>query len=310
MKLSVLMITYNHEKYIAEAIESVLMQEVNFEYEIIIGEDCSTDSTRNIILKYKNKYPDIIIVNNNECNLGMHNNFINTYNKCRGKYIALLEGDDYWTTSDKLQKQVDLLDSNDDYVSCFHAVKVINSEKNSSYIYRPATTEPIYATEDILRNNFISNCSVVLRNGLIDDFPKWFCALKQADWSFHLLNSQFGNVYFMDEIMATYRMHSDGVWTGMDIEDRYKGVLESYYAFDQHFRNIYHDLITEQVYKTYKKLVAACCNSGSAWKIRKIFPGMLFFMLQDNEWGFFRTCILAFKVYIPRKIDLKKCLCL
>ena len=125
MKVSVLVITYNHEKFIAQALDSVLMQETDFIYEIIVGEDCSSDQTRKIVLAYGEKYPDKVRLLLPEQNLGMMYNFITTYRACRGQYIAILEGDDYWTSDRKLQKQVDFLDSHQDCTACFHNVNVV-----------------------------------------------------------------------------------------------------------------------------------------------------------------------------------------
>ena len=103
------MITYNHEKFIAEAIEGVVMQKTNFQFELVIGEDCSTDNTRAICIEYQKKYPDIIRLRLPETNQGMMLNWINNINSGRGKYIALCDGDDYWTDPYKLQKQVDFM---------------------------------------------------------------------------------------------------------------------------------------------------------------------------------------------------------
>jgi glycosyltransferase involved in cell wall biosynthesis len=107
MKVSVLMITYNHEKFIAQAIDSILMQQTDFEYEIVVGDDFSKDRTRAILDNYKKKHPSKIKLLFPDRNLGMHRNFIQTLNSCQGQYVALLEGDDYWTSPYKLQKQVD-----------------------------------------------------------------------------------------------------------------------------------------------------------------------------------------------------------
>src|ERR1700676_449892 len=112
MKLSVMMITYNHERYIAQAIESILAQKVNFDYELVIGEDCSTDGTRAVILDFHRRYPSRIVPLLRERNLGGPRNFLGTLAACRGKYLALLEGDDYWICTDKLQRQVDFLEAN------------------------------------------------------------------------------------------------------------------------------------------------------------------------------------------------------
>src|SRR3712207_1086613 len=102
MKVSVLMLAYNHEKFIAQALDSALMQQVNFDYEIVIGEDCSTDNTRDILIRYQKEYPHRIRLLLPEKNLGMHDNLIQTFKACRGDYIAFLEGDDYWTSPNKL----------------------------------------------------------------------------------------------------------------------------------------------------------------------------------------------------------------
>ncbi|MDF1549683.1 MAG: glycosyltransferase, partial [Bacteroidales bacterium] len=125
MKLSVCMITYNHEKYIGQAIEGVLMQKTNFDIELLIGEDFSNDNTRNICMGYKNKYPDKIKLLLREKNIGMMRNFIQTLNTCKGKYIALCDGDDYWTDPLKLQKQVDFLEANPEYALCYHRVNIL-----------------------------------------------------------------------------------------------------------------------------------------------------------------------------------------
>src|ERR1017187_2565779 len=110
-KVSVLMITYNHEKYIAQAIESVLMQKTDFPYELILGEDCSTDGTREIVREYSRKHPEIVRAPPRERTLGAKENVRQIVFASRGKYIALLEGDDYWTSQEKLQLQADLLDA-------------------------------------------------------------------------------------------------------------------------------------------------------------------------------------------------------
>ena len=118
--VSVCMITYNHENFIREAIDGVLMQKTDFPIELIIGEDCSTDGTRKIVMEYARKYPDIIRPLLPDSNLGMMKNFIETMQAATGKYIALCEGDDYWTDPYKLQKQVDFLEANEEYSLCCH----------------------------------------------------------------------------------------------------------------------------------------------------------------------------------------------
>ena len=118
-QVSVCMLTYNHEKYIAQAIESVLMQKTDFDYELVIGEDCSVDKTREIVKKFQLKCPNIIKPIYHERNVGASRNcFEFVLPACKGKYIALLEGDDYWIDSLKLQKQIDVFEANSHIALC------------------------------------------------------------------------------------------------------------------------------------------------------------------------------------------------
>lgn len=213
MKVSVLIITYNHSKFIAQAIESVLMQKVNFEYEIVIGEDSSTDNTRQILLDYQKQYSDKIRLLLPEKNLGMHRNFVNTLQACRSEYIAILEGDDYWIADDKLQKQVEFLDENPDFTICFHNVMVFHEDNQyQPYIFLHNQPTVSYI-EDLLIRNFISTPSVMYRNGLVESIPTWFYEQGMGDWIFHILNAQYGKIGYIDEVMSAYRIHVQGVWS-------------------------------------------------------------------------------------------------
>src|ERR1700683_2854968 len=118
MKVSVLIVTYNQECYIGQAIESVLAQKVNFDYEIIIGDDCSTDGTRSLITEFQRLRPDRIKAILRDRNIGANRNVAGVAAASRGQYAAFLEGDDYWTATDKLQKQVDFLDAHPDRSIC------------------------------------------------------------------------------------------------------------------------------------------------------------------------------------------------
>ena len=116
------MLTYNQERYINEAIRSVMLQETNFPFELVIGNDASTDCTGTICADWQKKYPEQIVLFNRKKNLGLQQNFIQTYTRCRGQYIAICEGDDFWTDKRKLQIQADFLDTHPDYSTCFHRV--------------------------------------------------------------------------------------------------------------------------------------------------------------------------------------------
>jgi glycosyltransferase involved in cell wall biosynthesis len=212
--ISILMITYNHEQYIAQALESILMQQGDIAYEIVIGEDCSTDNTRAIVQEFQQRYPHIIRPLLHPRNIGMMQNFMRTYEACRGRYIAMLEGDDYWTSPYKLQRQADVLDAHPDIAICFHTVQRFTEDGSSPPDLFP---DPHYQTistiEDILQRNFIQSCSAMFRNRLFGNFPPWFGSLKLGDWPLHILNAQYGNISYISEVLAAYRMHGSGVWS-------------------------------------------------------------------------------------------------
>ena len=132
LKVSVLMVTYNHEAFIGQAIESALAQETNFDYEIVIGEDCSTDQTQEIAQEFQQRYPDRIrlLLRKNNLGGGGKENFVKTYQACQGKYIAMLEGDDYWTSPHKLQTQVDFLESHPHFSLSSHNVFIHYEDKS------------------------------------------------------------------------------------------------------------------------------------------------------------------------------------
>lgn len=214
------MITYNHQDYIEQAISGVLMQKTNFEFELIISNDNSTDNSDLVIRNYINnhKYKDKVKYINNRENKGMMPNFINTLEKCTGQYIAICEGDDYWTDELKLQKQADFLDQNKDFSICFHKMKVQDKEeiKDDFIIYNSQIT----TIHDLTKGNYIHTYSVMYRNNLFEKFPEYFYTSPVGDYFLHLLNSQYGKIYCFDEIMAVYRIHDTSYWSSKKQEER------------------------------------------------------------------------------------------
>ena len=150
--VSVFMMAYNHEKYISEAIEGVLMQNTNFDFDIVIGEDCSTDNTRQIILDYQRKYPGKFKLLLHKENIGAMANQQAVFSACTGKYIAICEGDDYWTDPYKLQKQVDFLEDNNGFVICFTNT-LIKNEKNGQFIIAKKNIWDVAETKELLTHN-------------------------------------------------------------------------------------------------------------------------------------------------------------
>ena len=215
--ISVVMITYKHEAFLAEAIEGVLMQEVDFEVELIIADDCSPDGTQDIVNHYIENHPKghWIKYHQHEKNIGMMPNFIFALKEAKGKYIALCEGDDYWIDPYKLQKQVDFLEENPDYSVCFHMVQILNEStgklENDSTHQIPETTSII----DLAKGNFIHTPSVVYRNSFIM-FDPIFNTVPAGDYLIHMLNARKGLIKKLNDTMAVYRLHDQGVWSSQN----------------------------------------------------------------------------------------------
>jgi len=216
MKLSVCLITFNHKRFIAQALEGALAQKANFHYEIVVGDDCSLDGTREIAIGYQQRYPSKIRLALPERNLGTNRNLAQTLRACRGQYIALLEGDDYWTCSTKLQEQVDFLDAYTECAICFHAVKVFYEDGSSTPRKSPRFGfKKISTLEDLLtRGNFMPTCSIVFRNGLFGELPDWFYSLRIADFPINVFNAQHGEIGYLNKVMGAYRIHRGGTFSG------------------------------------------------------------------------------------------------
>lgn len=166
--LSVIMTTYNHERYIAEAIESVLRQQTSFGVEIVVGEDCSTDRTMAVVRDYERMYSDCIRVITAEENVGWRKNYRRTIAAARGKYIALLDGDDYFTHRKKLQLQVELLEQNPDVGMCY--TRSERRDEEGGVTLYPETEDCPTTFEAMLRRNPAENCTVVARRELVEEY--------------------------------------------------------------------------------------------------------------------------------------------
>lgn len=212
--LSVCFITYNHEKYIRQALDSVLLQQVNFSMEVVIGNDCSTDGTTLIVQEYLEKYPDRIRLNPIESNIGMTANWLSTIQACKGKYIAMLEGDDYWTDVHKLQKQVDFLEKNPHYSFIAHDLDVIEEEgvlAQDSLLHFEENCE-LTITDCLTKQIFLQTATLVFRKGMLNPFPNWADKrVKSIDVLLYLMLSSQAPFYYLAEKMSVYRLHQAGI---------------------------------------------------------------------------------------------------
>jgi glycosyltransferase involved in cell wall biosynthesis len=275
MKLSVAMITYNHGQYIAQAIESILAQKVNFEYEIVIGEDCSTDGTRAVVMAFHRRYPDRIRLLLRDHNVGAMRNFVKTIETCHGEYLTLLEGDDYWIATDKLQKQIAFLDAHPECAICCGRARALYEAGTQNldtkwdvYPERPAGP---YMIEDILKGNFVVPCTAMLRRELVPPFPEWFVEMKLGDWPLFAMVARFGTIELMDDIVARYRVHPGGVWSSMANFTRYKETARMLTALDRELWFRYTSTVRETIANSYLGMATISRSQGRRIETAKHF---------------------------------------
>lgn len=214
--VSICVLAYNHEKYIRQAIESILSQKADFPFEILIGEDCSTDETPSTVLELEREHPQIIRVLRSPKNIGTNRNLIRTMEQCQGKYIAILGGDDLWSSPLKLKKQVEFLENHPECTICFHPVEVYIQETGLIRGVFPDYEIPaITGMIDLIKDNYIPACSLMYRNVQLEKIPEAYFDLKIEDWPLSMMYAKKGKIGFVNEIMARYRVHSSSAFSSL-----------------------------------------------------------------------------------------------
>ena len=216
--------SYNHEDFIAEALDSMLMQQTNFAFEILIHDDASTDGTTDIIRRYEQKYPEIvkpIYQTENQYSKGVLVELFN-HERAKGKYMAICEGDDYWTDPNKLQKQVDYMEAHPECSMCVHAAERVSAiTKKTVSAIRPSQGNKIFSVEEVIEGGgdlFATN-SIVYSREKIPKMPEFYLNATIGDYPLVICGALNGTVYYMDENMAAYRVEVKGSWTAVQVSD-------------------------------------------------------------------------------------------
>ena len=210
-KVSVVSTTYNQEAYVRQTFDAFVAQRTDFPVEIIVADDASTDSTPEIIGEYAERHPHLFRPIFRSENLGLHANLIHALSEARGEYVALCEGDDYWTDPLKLTKQVALLDRCPETAVCFHPVRVVWEDgRTGDSEFPPADWRRHLSVDWLLRRNFIQTNSVMYRRlARYDDIP---ADVMPLDWYLHVRHAVHGDVAMLQETMSVYRRHTEGMW--------------------------------------------------------------------------------------------------
>jgi glycosyltransferase involved in cell wall biosynthesis len=234
-RLTVLLTTYNHERFVEQALQSVVDQTTTFQFEVVVLEDCSTDNTRAIVQAFAADHRDVVRLALAESNENSNRLFAEQWAACGSEYVAMLDGDDYWTSPDKLQRQVELLDSAPDLAFCFHDVRIVSDGDEASAEAEDrlfVNMNPSAITAETLWSRcFVPGSSPVLRRALIPELPAWWVSGSDAggaphgDWALMLLFAQHGGIGYIDEPLGVYRIHGGGVWSSRSPEQQRQDIV-------------------------------------------------------------------------------------
>lgn len=276
--VSIFVLTYNQEKYISQTINSLLNQKANFPFNIVIGDDCSSDKTLQILEDFKSNYPAVIKLIKSKKNNGLIKNYIKTIKQCDGKYIAICDGDDYWIDDYKIQKQVNFLENNKDFSIVF--TKKIDLYGENEFIKDKNIKPEISDFDTIIKGNFIASVTVLFRNYFYQNkLPKYYLKYPYGDWPCYLRVTNDGTkIKFLNEYTAVYRKT-----TGITTKMRKKPIYFLKYNLDI-LKDIYKDpffnknkkIIKKSIVKNQMMLMQSLNKNKKYLKGIKLFSHLIF----------------------------------
>jgi glycosyltransferase involved in cell wall biosynthesis len=228
--VSVLIVTYNHARFVRQALDGALAQRLPQPYEILVSEDCSTDGTSEIVQQYAESHPHLIRLLLSERNLHSNEVVARGFRAARGRYVALLDGDDYWTSDDKLQAQLAFLDARSDLTICFHNVQVVDEHSQSTgRLWNQPDQPEISGLRELLRGNFIATSSVVYRRAAVAEIPAWYDRFfPVTDWPLHVLYAREGHIGYLDRTLGAYRLHGGGLFSTLGEREKLEANADFY----------------------------------------------------------------------------------
>jgi glycosyltransferase involved in cell wall biosynthesis len=259
-KVSICLITYNHEKYIRQTIESILAQETDFDVEIVVGQDLCNDNTPEIVNTFLENNDNIRVLTTDK-RLGMIPNWIRTLKACKGEFIAIIEGDDYWRSMNKLSVQAHFLCTNPDFSLCFHRIETQFDRDHNQEDYLTKTYGgTVFSIRDIINKNwFIGTCSMMIRTDDLPDFKPWVYRQKAIDKTIQLQIAKKGKIKYFDDIVGVYRIHDQGIsqqqWLGKE-NTYHLSLINILKGFDSETNHLFASPIDARIIKLYKNMLA------------------------------------------------------
>lgn len=262
--VSISCITFNQESYIEDTLKGFLVQKTNFPIEVLIHDDASTDRTADIIRKYEKEYPNIIkpiLQTENQYSKKICINSTFNYNRARGIYIAMCEGDDYWTNDHKLQQQFDFMEERPDLSFTCHNAYVHDLSNNSKYLFNKKLCTGIYTTKDLLnREWFIPTASLFIRKDALKDLPSWISLVRSQDLVIEITASIQNNFWYEEEPNSVYRKNSIGSISSISAvsEKPWNYLILRLFMMRKMFIYIpvnHKHLVVKDMFRTYNKII-------------------------------------------------------
>jgi glycosyltransferase involved in cell wall biosynthesis len=281
--LDIPMCAYNHGKYIAQAIEGVIQQKTSFKFRLIIGEDCSTDNTRQIIENYRKENPLILKVYYHDKNIGPVENSKILFAEVKAKYIALCDGDDYWTDPYKLQKQVSFLEKYPDFSICFHNARILNEDypETLSFSNRPDQKE-ISEFDDLAKGEFIYTPTCVFRTENFRKFPQKYYRFIN-NYTLDLHNAQYGKIKYLNEAMCVYRIHRGGIWSTVMREKTLMNQLPTYKFYPKYFDKKYRHYFIGHLRNMTSELITILLEKNDYKNFWRYYKDYVFYNITEMK---------------------------
>lgn len=270
MKVSVLVKTYNHASLVEQTLGSVLAQRAPFEWEAVVADDASTDGTRAVLQSVAERAPTRIRLMLRERNLGPVANFIETLAACRGAYIALLDGDDYFIDPEKLARQAQALDADARLPATTHDARRVDADgRDTGERYCGPKVPRALTLERLLRGNPVPACGLMFRRSALGDLPRWFHDLRYTDWALHVLLATVGPIAFDPAPLAAYRVHGEGMWSGQGEVRRLEATIDTLGRFLANLPSRHAGRIRARRAKYRLRLASAFASTGQRDEMRR-----------------------------------------
>jgi glycosyltransferase involved in cell wall biosynthesis len=235
----VLVITYNHEQYVQQSLDSVMMQKADFDFEVVVADDHSQDSTLELLKEYEANNPHVRILPT-EKHLGITQNYKRGFEACSGDYVAVLEGDDYWITPHKLEVLSDLLQRYPECTLCFHRTIRLDEEFGLASVhpeFRDGATPDFFTARQLVSSNVIGGLSTCMyRRNVISRLDPGLWSLKFREWPFNIVMAREGLIGYVPEVMSIYRAHPGGIWSRKTAAERRTMLLEVIEPYNEYLK--------------------------------------------------------------------------